>query len=88
MGGQAFNFGNEAPVSVLEIVKEIQGLMGRDDLQPQVVGTARGEIHSQYLSAKKARDMLGWRSAFSLRDGLRETIDWYVALLSSAVLQR
>jgi CDP-glucose 4,6-dehydratase len=75
--GEAFNFGNESPVSVLELVSEIQHLMDAQHLDPEVLGTAQGEIHSQYLSASKARSMLNWRPANDLRSALVETIAWY-----------
>ena len=75
--GKAFNFGNEAPVTVLELVEEIQGLMEAQHLDPEVQGTAKAEIHSQYLSAAKAREILKWTPANDLRSGLVETIAWY-----------
>ena len=78
--GQAFNFSNEKPLSVLTLVKTIIAMMGAS-LQPAIVNDCEGEIRHQYLSSAKARDVLGWRPAYSLEEGLRETIDWYRALL-------
>lgn len=75
--GEAFNFGNETPVSVLELVDEILELTGRDDLSPRILDEARGEIHAQYLDCGKARQTLGWTPRHSLEEGLRETIAWY-----------
>lgn len=75
--GEAFNFSNEIQKTVLEITRMILTLMGREDLQPQVLNTARGEIKHQYLSAQKAREVIGWRSKYTLVDGLKETIEWY-----------
>lgn len=79
--GQAFNFGNDTPMTVLEITNEILSLMGRSDLEPIILNEAKGEIREQYLSAKKAREMLGWKPIFSVRDGLTETIEWYKGYL-------
>jgi CDP-glucose 4,6-dehydratase len=81
--GQAFNFGNETPVTVLEITNEILALMNRLDLEPFILNEAKGEILEQYLSSKKAREMLEWKPIFSLRDGLAETIEWYKSYLTS-----
>jgi CDP-glucose 4,6-dehydratase len=75
--GQAFNFGNDTPMTVLEITNEILSLMGRPDLEPIILNQAKGEILEQYLSAKKAKEILGWKPKFSVRDGLTETIKWY-----------
>lgn len=81
--GQAFNFGNETPMTVLEITKEILSLMNRLDLEPIILNKAKGEILEQYLSATKAREMLGWKPIFSVREGLAETIKWYKNYLSA-----
>jgi len=75
--GQAFNFGNDTPVSVLGITNEIISIIGPKDIEPIVLNEARGEIREQYLSAKKAKDSLGWTPEYSLKDGLSETVDWY-----------
>lgn len=75
--GQAFNFGNDSPMTVLEITNEIISIMGRSDLVPVILNEARGEIREQFLSAKKARELLGWSPEYSVREGLAETVDWY-----------
>lgn len=75
--GEAFNFGNEAPVSVLDVVRLILSLMDGSDLEPVVLGEASHEIREQYLDCTKARDRMAWAPEWSLEDGLRETIGWY-----------
>jgi CDP-glucose 4,6-dehydratase len=75
--GQAFNFSPERAISVADLVAQIQHLMGCVHLTPDVRNTAQGEIHSQYLDSTKAKQLLGWQPAFTLDQGLTETIDWY-----------
>lgn len=75
--GGAFNFGAEQPITVLDVVAAIKRLMGREDVEPVIENRAVGEIHHQYLSARKAREALGWSPRFDLETGLAETIDWY-----------
>jgi len=75
--GQAFNFGNEVPLSVLDIVRKIVSLMGQTPLQPVILNEASHEIPRQYLDCSKARRLLAWEPAFSIEQGLRETISWY-----------
>ncbi|MCX7823947.1 MAG: GDP-mannose 4,6-dehydratase [Verrucomicrobiae bacterium] len=77
IAGEAFNFSNEIQVTVLELVKLILKLMGRADLKPRVLNQASYEIRHQYLSARKARRVLGWRPRYTLEEGLGETIAWY-----------
>lgn len=74
--GQAFNFSNEIQVTVLELVERILALMD-SDLEPEIRDEATNEIRHQYLSAEKARRLLGWHPRFTLDEGLRRTIDWY-----------
>ncbi len=74
--GEAFNFSNETQVTVLELVQKILAEMN-STLQPEVLGVASNEIRHQYLSAAKARKMLGWRPIFTLEAGLSRTVDWY-----------
>jgi CDP-glucose 4,6-dehydratase len=81
--GQAFNFSNESPISVLDVVKKVLGLMG-SDLQPIIQDRAKNEIRHQYLSSGRARTILGWRPQFNLDEGLKRTIGWYRTFLGEA----
>jgi len=83
VSGQAFNFSNEKPMSVVEIVAAIRRLMGREDLEPVIQNVATAEIAEQSLDATKAKKLLGWRPRFSLEEGLKKTRDWYLAFLAS-----
>lgn len=74
--GEAFNFSYEKPKSVLEIVNLILQLM-HSDLKPEIRSEATGEIRNQYLSAQKARTVLGWKPLFTAEEGLKQTIEWY-----------
>jgi CDP-glucose 4,6-dehydratase len=75
--GEAFNFGTESPMSVLELVDTLLGIMDRRDLEPTVLNEATHEIREQYLDCSKAKRVLDWEPRFSLDAGLRETIAWY-----------
>jgi CDP-glucose 4,6-dehydratase len=75
--GQAFNFSNEIQMNVFDVASEILRVMGCSDLEPKVLGTADNEIRHQYLSAEKARNVLGWTPEFTLDAGLQRTIGWY-----------
>jgi CDP-glucose 4,6-dehydratase len=81
LAGSAFNFSNEAQVSVLELAGRILELMG-STLEPDVRNEASGEIRRQYLSAALSRERLGWSPRFTLDEGLRRTIAWYREMLT------
>ena len=81
LGGEAFNFSNEAQMTVREIVARILMLM-HSDLPVTVLNEAGNEIRHQYLSAEKARSILGWRPAYTVEEGLARTIPWYQTFLT------
>ncbi|MBN1953682.1 MAG: GDP-mannose 4,6-dehydratase [Anaerolineae bacterium] len=75
--GEALNFGMDNPKSVLEIVQTVIAVSGHPELESIVLNEAPNEIPAQYLSSEKARRMLGWKPAYSLEEGVRETMAWY-----------
>ena len=77
LAGEAFNFSNEQPLSVLQVMRETLRAAGRPDLEPLIQNQAPGEILHQYLDAGKARKKLGWKPQYNLQDGLKETVAWY-----------
>ncbi|MBS0261999.1 MAG: NAD-dependent epimerase/dehydratase family protein [Planctomycetes bacterium] len=43
-------------------------------------GPARaGDLRSNLVTNAKARELLGWQPTMSVKDGLKETVDWFVA---------
>ena len=84
LSGEAFNFSNEQPASVLEVAGKILTLMNLKELQPVIQNKASNEIPHQYLNAEKARKRLNWKPLFSLEAGLAETISWYEEFFKTA----
>jgi CDP-glucose 4,6-dehydratase len=76
LSGEAFNFSTETPLSALKVVELILAAMG-SRLKPDIRNEARAEIPHQYLSAAKARDILGWKPYIAFNDSLARTIAWY-----------
>jgi CDP-glucose 4,6-dehydratase len=74
--GTAYNFSNEAQISVLELVNAILLKMG-SKLKPEIQNQASNEIRHQFLSAERARTELNWKPMFTLDEGLEKTIAWY-----------
>tara|TARA_B100000315_G_C14590129_1_gene595325 strand:+ start:4947 stop:5936 length:990 start_codon:yes stop_codon:yes gene_type:complete len=77
VNGEAFNFSNESPLNMRELVTMLQELMQCTHIELDIRNDVKGEIHSQHLSAEKAKRVLAWEPGFTLKEGLRETIDWY-----------
>lgn len=83
LAGEAFNFSNELQITARQVVDDVLREMG-SDLQPEVLNQASNEIPHQYLTAAKARRMLGWGPLFTFPEGLRKTIAWYREFLGGA----
>ncbi|MEO8634301.1 MAG: GDP-mannose 4,6-dehydratase [Gemmatimonadales bacterium] len=82
--GQAFNFGTETPMSVLEMVQAILARLGRTDLTPIIQNEATHEIPRQYLDCTKAHRLMNWHPSYTLEQGLDEAIGWYRECLAAA----
>jgi len=83
--GEAFNFGAGESAPVLDLVKRIIRLTGKEgQVEPRIMLERKieREIDAQYLSADKAETRLGWRAEVDLDEGLKRTIEWYRAHLS------
>ena len=76
IAGEAFNFSNEQPLKVTEIVDEVLNVMN-SDLKPQILNETSNEIKEQYLSSEKARKILNWNPSHKMGEGLEKTVKWY-----------
>ncbi len=82
--GEAFNFSNEDPTAVIQIVNRILKLM-ESDLSPKILNETNNEIKNQYLSASKAKSLLNWQPYYTLDEGLEKTIKWYRTFLENNI---
>jgi CDP-glucose 4,6-dehydratase len=80
--GEAFNFSDESPLTVMQVYNAICETVGLPNTKPHVLNAANNEIKDQYLDSTKARDILGWHAQTTLQDGLAKSFEWYRLLLS------
>jgi CDP-glucose 4,6-dehydratase len=78
MRGRAWNAGAGKPHPVIDIVRRLIAVSGRE-AEPDIrgEGTPHGEIDRQFLDSTRIREELGWAARWELDDGLRETWTWY-----------
>lgn len=74
--GEAFNFGSENVLSVLDVVRKSEEALGTK-INYKILNTAKNEIPAQYLNWAKAKEKLGWQPATSFEQGIKETFDWH-----------
>jgi len=75
LGGEVFNFSNEDPITVIELVDRLSKIIHKK-LDYKVLNSAKYEIKHQYLSSIKAKEMLKWTPKINLERGLEKTIQW------------
>ena len=75
--GEAFNFGTETPLSVIDVANQILSVMGKSHLRLTILSQATNEIPRQYLDCTKARTVMNWRPRHDFDSSLAMTIDWY-----------
>ncbi len=78
--GEAFNFSSGEKMSVTEVVRHIITTMGFKR-EPVILNTSRNEIQEQYLSIRKAQNVLDWQPEYPFEKGLLKTIEWYKGLI-------
>jgi dTDP-glucose 4,6-dehydratase len=84
--GETYNIGGGNPATNLEIVEAICGLL--DELQPggaphrqliQFVADRLGHDRRYAMDFAKVQRELGWHPHHDLAEGLRATVEWYLA---------
>jgi len=82
--GEAYNFGTETPLGVIDMATKILEVMDKPSLALRVLNQATNEIPRQYLDCTKARERLGWRPRYTVESGLTETVEWYSKWLAQS----
>jgi dTDP-L-rhamnose 4-epimerase len=75
--GGTFNIGSGKDRSVREIATELARAMGKNQIEPEIVGKARiGDIRHCFCDTSLAADKLGFRARQDFQEGLAELAEW------------
>jgi dTDP-L-rhamnose 4-epimerase len=75
--GEVFNIGSGVDRSVTEVARSIARALGRNDIEPEIVGKARiGDIRHCFCDGSKAAEMLVFRAEKDFDEGLAELAEW------------
>ena len=75
---EPINFGTGKEIKIVDLANEIIKLCGMDgEIKPVHVEARPGEVQRLVARISKAEELLGWKPEYTLKDGLREFIDWY-----------
>mgnify|MGYP001609806080 CR=1 FL=1 len=74
--GEAFNIALGEEHSVLELLAEINAILGTS-VKPTFVPPRPGDVKRTLADPSKAKRLLGWEGTIRFSDGLRRTVEWF-----------
>ena len=77
--GEVYNFGGHSEVRNIDLTLTLLELLGKPKTLIKFVTDRPGHDQRYAIDCSKAETELGWKPQYNFRDGLRETIDWYLA---------
>lgn len=77
--GEVYNFGGHSEVRNIDLTLTLLELLGKPRTLIKYVADRPGHDLRYAIDCTKAEKELGWKPQHNFRDGLRETIDWYLA---------
>lgn len=78
VAGEVYNLGGNAEAKNLDVVKTILGLLGKPESLIQFVQDRPGHDRRYAMDIAKVQRELGWEPVHDFREGLAETVEWYV----------
>jgi dTDP-glucose 4,6-dehydratase len=76
--GNIYNIGSGNELSNIDITRTLLGLLEKGDSWIEYVKDRPGHDFRYSLDSAKLRS-LGWKPAFDFEQGLRDTVEWYIA---------
>ena len=77
--GEVYNIGGHNEKANIEVVKSILRILGKDESLIRYVKDRPGHDMRYAIDPTKIRNELGWEPETSFNDGLRKTVNWYLA---------
>jgi UDP-glucose 4-epimerase len=76
VSGEVFNIACGGRINLLEMVEQLNRLLGKQ-LEPAFVAPRPGDVRHSRAAIDKARVQLGYEPIISFEEGLARTLDWY-----------
>lgn len=80
---EVFNLGNSHPVRLSDLITQLEAATGKKALQERLPDQP-GDVPITWANIDKAKRLLGYSPKTSLKEGLRNFVDWYRATLIGA----
>lgn len=83
VAGRVFNIACGTSFSLLDLVREINAILGTE-IEPKFAPPRPGDVRHSLADITAAKEALQYEVVVDFREGLRRTIDWYKAKLGLA----
>lgn len=77
--GEAFNFGSNDILSVIDLIKLVERILGKT-INYKVLDNAHNEIPYQALDYSKIKKKLGWEPKYTFNSTVKKIYNWYKKL--------
>lgn len=78
--GQAFNFGSDETLSVLDLIKIVEKIL-KLKIKYKILNIAKNEIPYQSLDYSKIKKVLNWQNQYDFKSTLFKILNWYKKIL-------
>jgi len=78
--GEAFNFGSDETLKVLDLIKIVEKNLSRK-IKYKILNTAHNEIPYQSLDYSKIKKTLGWKPKENIKLTAKKILTWYLKLI-------
>jgi len=82
VSGNVYNVGTGRSISILELADALNDVLDTN-LSPQFSPTRAGDVPFSLADITRTKDDLGYDPMVSFEEGLRQTVDWYLATQKS-----
>ena len=74
--GQVFNVGSGVAISLLDLLGELNAILGTE-VQPIFQPERAGDVRDSLADISRAREVLAYEPAVGFAEGLKRTVDFY-----------
>jgi len=74
--GEVFNIGGGSRISVNEVIKILEGIIGKE-AKVEYIEKQKGDVEHTYSSIEEAKNMLGYNPKIDIRTGLERMVEYY-----------
>jgi UDP-glucose 4-epimerase len=81
VGGEVFQIATStetAIVELLELLLPVLAQAGFPDIEVRYAAPRLGDVRRNFSDTSKARKMLGWQPVIELKEGLKQTVAWFL----------